>query len=216
VAPSADLVLWSRLGPSYDPDDLVAALEEDRTLFELGSYIRPMSDVGMHLAGAADWPHEGEYPGTRGHIWLEDNELEPNDVGEVGEPAEVDGVKGEWRVDPALLEGLDDFEGRTALLSPYDRLVHDRVRAQELFDFEYSLEMYKPAAMRRWGYYALPILYGDRLVGKVDATADRKAGMLFVDAIHQDVPFSPPIRSGVQGELDALASWLGVDLSLTR
>lgn len=63
-----------RKGPSYDPDDLVAALEEDHTLFELGSYIRPMSDVGMHLAGAADWPHEGEYPGPRGHTWLEDNE----------------------------------------------------------------------------------------------------------------------------------------------
>ena len=70
--------------------------------------------------------------------------LEPVDVGEAGEPAVVEGVKGEWRVDPAALGG--DFEGRTALLSPFDRLVYDRRRAQELFEFEYTLEMYKPAA----------------------------------------------------------------------
>jgi uncharacterized protein YcaQ len=63
--------------------------------------------------------------------------VEPVDVGEAGEPAVVEGVKGEWRVDPAALDG--DFEGRTALLSPFDRLVHDRVRAVELFDFEYTL-----------------------------------------------------------------------------
>ena len=80
--------------------------------------------------------------------------IEPIDVGEAGEPAVVEGTKGEWRVDPAALG--EDFEGRTALLSPFDRLVYDRRRAQELFDFEYTLEMYKPAAKRRWGYFALP------------------------------------------------------------
>jgi uncharacterized protein YcaQ len=131
-------------------------------------------------------------------------------VGEAGEPAVVEGVKGEWRVDPSFLED-DGFEGRTALLSPFDRLVHDRVRAQELFDFDYTLEMYKPAAKRRWGYFALPILHEDRLVGKVDATADRKAGVLRVDAIHEDVRFTRTIRDAVRRELDELASWLGVE-----
>jgi uncharacterized protein YcaQ len=63
------------------------------------------------------------------------------------------------------------FSGRAALLSPFDRLMHDRKRTIELFEFDYQLEMYMPAAKRRWGYFALPILYGDRLVGKLDATA---------------------------------------------
>ena len=127
-------------------------------------------------------------------------------MGEAGEPAVVEGTKGEWRVDPAALGA--DFEGRTALLSPFDRLVHDRVRAQELFDFEYTLEMYKPAAKRRWGYFALPILHHDRLIGKVDATADRKASVLRVHAIHEDVKFTRTIGKAVQAELEDLASWL--------
>jgi hypothetical protein len=134
--------------------------------------------------------------------------LEPTHVGEAGEPAVVEGVKGEWRVDPTALG--DDFEGRTALLSPFDRLVHDRVRAQELFDFEYTLEMYKPAANRRWGYFALPVLHDDRLVGKVDAIADRKSSVLRAHAIHEDVKFTRTMTKAVQAELDDLASWLGL------
>ena len=81
------------------------------------------------------------------------------------------------------------FSGRAAVLSPLDRLVFDRKRMAEIFEFDYQLEMYKPAAKRRWGYWAMPILYGDRLVGKIDATTDQKQGVLRVDAIHRDVPF---------------------------
>ena len=135
--------------------------------------------------------------------------VEPITVGEAGEPAVVEGTNGEWRVDPDALGS--DFEGRTALLSPFDRLVHDRARAEELFDFEYVLEMYKPAAKRRWGYFALPVLHGDRLVGKVDAKADRKASVLQVYAIHEDVKFTRATTKGVQAELEDLASWLGLD-----
>jgi uncharacterized protein YcaQ len=91
--------------------------------------------------------------------------------------------------------------------------VHDRVRAEELFEFEYTLEMYKPAAKRRWGYFALPILHGDRLVGKLDAAADRKASVLRVHAIHEDVPFTRAITAGVQKEVDDLATWLGLEVA---
>ncbi len=135
--------------------------------------------------------------------------VEPMDVGEVGEPAVVDGVKGFWRVDPAQLG--QPFSGRVALLSPFDRLIHDRKRTVELFGFDYQLEMYKPAAKRRYGYFALPILYGDRLVGRLDATADRKAGALRVDAIHQEVTFNKTMTAAVDREISDLARWLRLD-----
>ena len=136
--------------------------------------------------------------------------LEPVDVGDAGVPATVEGASGEWRVDPEQLDR--EFEGRTALLSPFDRLAYDRVRAHQLFDFEYTLEMYKPAAKRRWGYFALPVLHEDALVGKVDATADRRHSVLGVRAIHEDVTFTRAMTKGVRAELESLASWLGLDL----
>ena len=138
--------------------------------------------------------------------------VEPVDVRATGEPATVDGVPGTWRVDPSALD--QPFEGRTALLSPFDRLVYDRVRTAQLFGFEYTLEMYKPKAARRWGYFALPVLHGDRLVGKLDATAERTRGRLVVAALHEDVPFSRPMRSAVHDEIESLAAWL--DLTVER
>ena len=138
--------------------------------------------------------------------------VEPMDVAAVGESAVVDGVRGTWRLDPAQLDRLGEpLSGRAALLSPFDRLIHDRKRTVELFEFDYQLEMYKPAAKRRWGYFALPILHGDRLVGKVDATSDRKASVLRVHAIHEDVKFTRANAKGVQAEIEDLASWLELD-----
>ncbi len=137
---------------------------------------------------------------------------EPNHVGEHGVEAVVEGVRGRWRVDPAYLEG--GFVGRTALLSPLDRLVMDRKRMTELFEFDYQLEMYKPAASRRWGYFALPVLHGDRLVGKVDSHRDAAAGVLRVAAVHWDVEPSGAMRAGVERELRSLATLLDVDLQL--
>lgn len=140
---------------------------------------------------------------------------EPNHVGPVGEPFTVEDVRGRWRVDAAQLAAVDEpFEGRVALLSPLDHLVFDRKRLAELFDFEYLLEMYKPVAKRRWGYWAMPILYGDELVGKLDATADRKQGVLRVNAIHPDTEIAPPMEAAIDAELADLAEWL--DLALER
>ena len=140
--------------------------------------------------------------------------VEPDDVAQAGEPAVVQGVRGEWRVDPAQLGRR--FRGRAALLSPLDRLVFDRTRMTDLFGFDYQLEMYKPAAKRRWGYWALPILYGDRLVGKLDAAVDRKAGVLRVKDLHQDVEFSRAMSDAIEAEIVDLAFWLDVELVRDR
>jgi hypothetical protein len=136
------------------------------------------------------------------------------DAGAAGEPAVIEGVRGTWRVDPGQLGR--PFRGRAALLSPLDRLVMDRKRLAEIFEFDYQLEMYKPAARRRWGYFALPVLYGDRLAGKLDAAADRRAGMLRIRALHQDVPFTAAMTAAVEREIHDLARWLQLHIEDER
>ena len=73
--------------------------------------------------------------------------------------------------------------------------------------------MYKPAVARRWGYFALPILHHDRLIGKLDALANRTSGVLEVTAIHQDVPFTSVELADVRAEIAELAAWLGLKTS---
>jgi len=130
-------------------------------------------------------------------------------VGEVGVRAEIEGLPGEWAVDPEAIER--PFKGRTAILSPFDRLVYDRERLLALFEFEYRLEIYVPPAKRRWGYYVLPVLHGDKLVAKVDAKADRKGRVLRVPTLHMQSGTSPSVVKAVHGELQKLSAWLGLD-----
>ena len=95
----------------------------------------------------------------------------------------------------------------------------------EIFEFDYQLDMHKPASKRRWGYFALPILYGDGLVGRLDATADHRAGCLRIHAIHEDVEFTSRMSAAISREIRDLAQWLeleidaaglGVDHGLSR
>ena len=128
----------------------------------------------------------------------------------VGELATIEGVPGRWRVDPSQLD--QPFAGRTALLSPFDRLLTDKQRQLRLFDFDYGIEMYKPEKLRRRGPIALPILHDERLVGSVDARADRRAGTLTVHRLIEDEPFGSALREAVEAELHALAGWLRLEM----
>ncbi|MDR7309187.1 uncharacterized protein YcaQ [Nocardioides luteus] len=315
IAPSADLVAWSRLGDAYDHSDLTFALEQERSLVEFSSFIVPMDEIETVLAlapgrihpSAVEWVEANEkfrtqvldrlradgplvageiedtsevpwassgwtndknvlrmiellnrmgqvaVAGRRGKLrtWDLAERVYPADLqlpsaeealrvetvrrlaslgiarpgqketsggemqggGDAGVPCTVSGTDGVWRVDPEALAAVEDgFAPRTALLSPFDRLVYDRDRALELFGFEYVLEMYKPAAKRRWGYFALPILHGERLVGKLDVKVDHKKGVLNVFAVHEDFGWTAEIGDAVEAEVEALAGWLGVEI----
>jgi uncharacterized protein len=103
------------------------------------------------------------------------------------------------------------FRPRTALLSPFDRLIHDRARTEELFGFRFRLEIYVPKAKREFGYFVFPILHGDRIVGRLDPVHDRVANVLRVQRVfaEEDAPASawPAIRA----QIDELAAWVGAD-----
>lgn len=99
---------------------------------------------------------------------------------------------------------------RTTFLSPFDRLIHDRDRAEALWGFYYRLEMYVPAAKREYGYYVLPILRGDRVVGRIDPVHDRKTGTLHVKGLW----WEPGVRPvSIDRPLRSLARWLGASLA---
>ena len=93
---------------------------------------------------------------------------------------------------------------RTTFLSPFDRLIHDRDRAERLFDFRYRLEMYVPESKREYGYYVLPVLRGDRLVGRIEPRFDRKTRTLEVLGLWGD-------DAGIEKPLAQLAAWLGAE-----
>jgi len=133
----------------------------------------------------------------------------PKSVGAVGTPVEIEGVRGLWVADPDLLDR--PFEGRAALLSPFDRLVYDRRRALALFGFDYKLEIYVPEAKRRWGFYVLPVLHGDRLVAKADVKADRKERVLRVPALHMESGTTADDVEAARKELRSLGDWLKLE-----
>ena len=89
-------------------------------------------------------------------------------------------------------------------------MLFDRPRLRDVFEFEYVLEQFKPQPQRRYGYFAHPILLGDRFVGMLDAEVDRAREVLRVNAVHEFLPFEPEEDEMVRAEIAELGEWLGV------
>jgi uncharacterized protein YcaQ len=115
-------------------------------------------------------------------------------------------------------EALDSRVGtRVTFLSPFDRLIHDRDRAEALWDFFYRLEMYVPKAKREYGYYVLPILRGDRLIGRIEPIYDRKAKALHVKGVFAEPGAPAGAGPGIARAVRSLATWLGTkEVSYSR
>ncbi|MDP9307894.1 MAG: winged helix DNA-binding domain-containing protein [Actinomycetota bacterium] len=111
--------------------------------------------------------------------------------------------KGEWHAHPEVSDA--PVPDRVTLLSPFDRLVHNRDRAEALFGFRYRLEMYVPPAKREYGYYVLPLLVGDRLAGRAEPRFDRKTGKLELLGAWGDT-------SRLDEALGELAAFLGAEV----
>jgi len=168
----------------------------------LREIVRRAADRSLRGLGVAT-PHEvrlepfvnGPYPGIR------------EAAGRIGRAAEVEGL-GRRLVHP-------DAEPRrsrqTTLLSPFDPLIRNRERTAALFGFRFRLEIYVPKDKREFGFFVLPILHGDRLIGRVDPTMDRKAKVFRVNAVYAEEAAPESAGPAIARTIERLGKWLGAD-----
>jgi hypothetical protein len=127
----------------------------------------------------------------------------------VAVPIQVDGLQGSWYTHADLLDRLPRFRPRTVLLSPFDDLVSDRSRSERLFDFRYRIEIYVPKAKREFGYFVLPILHGERLIGRLDPRYDKATSTLHIQGVWAEPDAPADAGRAIAATIHDLASWRG-------
>ncbi len=193
-----------------------------REEWETDRIVRQAAQHALRALGVAKAAHinnhytRGRYPGLPAALAVLEAE------GQIARVQIADG-KGPWSgvwyahcADLPTLEQLERdeaWEPRTVLLSPFDNLICDRKRTQALFGFDFTMEIYVPKEKRRWGYYVLPILHGDQLIGKVDPATDRAKGILNVHAVHAepDAPMNRKTGRAIADALGHLARFVGAN-----
>jgi uncharacterized protein YcaQ len=186
------------------PEREVVRLAAQRSLRALG--VATARDIDRHFTAS-------RYPGLSTVLAGLEREGRVERVRVADDGAEWPGP---WYVhadDLPLLERLEagDWRPRTTLLSPFDNLIIDRERTQRLFGFHFRMEIYVPRTARRYGYYVLPVLHGDRLIGRVDPAMDRRRGRLVVNAVHAEPDAPAAAGPAVAAALGELATFLGAD-----
>ena len=130
------------------------------------------------------------------------------------ETVQIEGIDGEAYCLPEVAHAIATYARKTThvtLLSPFDPLVWDRKRALDVFGFDYRIECYTPAHKRVYGYFTLPILVDDALIGRVDCKVDRKAGVFSLRALHFEAGYmlNPPDAKRLAMQFGACATWHG-------
>jgi uncharacterized protein YcaQ len=168
--------------------------------------VKRSAQKSLRALGVATQPHierhyiRGSYPGLAGVLTELESEGRIERV-QISDPKHNRPWPGTWFIHADNLPLLDrllaeEWQPCTTLLSPFDNLISDRRRTEQVFNFKFSLEIYMPKPKRRYGYYVMPILHGDRLIGRVDPAMDREKNKLMIRAVYAE----PDVSTSETGE----------------
>ena len=208
-------VLWAR------GEVMVAGRDGGQRLWDLAERVLPVGEAKLRPTQIARGVVERQLhaggvvqPRSIGLAWHRkpqgwDRALATLERAGVAVPVLVEGLSGRWYTHSDLLARLGRFRPRTVLLSPFDDLISDRSRTERIFDFVYRIEIYVPKAKRQYGYFVLPILHGDRLIGRLDPRYDRAERRLHIQGVWSEPDAPAEAGPAVAATVADLAAWRG-------
>jgi uncharacterized protein len=208
-------ILWGR------GEVMVAGRDGGQRLWDLAERVVPVGEPRLRQTEIARrvverWLHAGGLvpPRMVGIAWHRmprgwERALAALEREGLAVPVAVEGLTGRWYTHADHLARLPTFRPRTVLLSPFDDLIGDRARTERLFDFLYRIEIYVPKARRQFGYFVLPILHDERLIGRLDPRFDRATETLHVQGVWAEPDAPADAGPAIAATLADLAAWRG-------